>query len=260
MHDTDSFILKQIDYKERDKILTFLTKESGKKAGILRGAKSFKSQNVSLTELFSHVHLHYVEKSNQDLVSIRKCNPIESYYPLRQDYEKYLYASYFTELILLFEIPPQDSPAFFQLYQTSLEHCQNKNTYPLIKFEFEMRFLHLLGIFPNLECCIQCQQKLWDSTRTSSLQRIRKPLLHQLDSREGGIRCPDCYHQHPDLVSLSPGTLAYLQHRYVNLLASNSIKIKETLQNLIELDQAFGVYFRHILGKKPKSHAFLSIQ
>ena len=244
--------------EEKDKIITFLTRENGKKAGIIYGAKSLRSQNVSSSEPFSKVKIIYVEKANRDLVSIRKCDIIDSYYPLRQDYQKFLFMSYVTELLLMCVIPPHDSEAFFELLEQSVMNFTETPSCPLAKLDFEIQLLGILGIFPNLEQCMQCHQTLWNTSSAHS-QRVRFPQKHQFDSRQGGVLCPNCLHAHPDAVPISPGTLAYLRHQGSNRAASPGSKVRETLQNLIELNQVFFVYFRYHLGKTPRSHVFLKM-
>jgi len=194
------------------------------------------------------------------LLEIRKCDLIESYYHLRQDYEKFLYANYFIELITIAEIPPQDSLQFFNLLYNILEQCKETTNCAITKLEFEQHFLKLLGLFPNLDHCMQCEEPLWTRTSGGNL-RIRFSTAHQLDSRQGGIRCPQCFIQNPDVTQLSSGTLAYWKNRFIlSDKSTHSVKIKETLQNLVELDQAFFVYIRYYLGKSPKSHALLKMK
>ena len=71
--ETDGIVLKTMDFKEKDCILTFLTTKAGKKAGILHGGKSLRSGNAAKAELFVLNHFEFSEKPNMDLVRIRKC-------------------------------------------------------------------------------------------------------------------------------------------------------------------------------------------
>ncbi|MGB0295354.1 MAG: DNA repair protein RecO, partial [bacterium] len=42
-HNEEGIILRPVDFRERDRILTFLTREQGKISGIVHGARSLKS-------------------------------------------------------------------------------------------------------------------------------------------------------------------------------------------------------------------------
>ena len=88
--ETDAIVLKTMDFKEKDSILTFLSRDAGKKAGILYGGKSLRSGNAARAELFVINHFEYSEKPSADLVRIRKCELLESFPPLRKNYSKFL--------------------------------------------------------------------------------------------------------------------------------------------------------------------------
>ena len=88
--ETDAIVLKTMDFKEKDSILTFLSRDAGKKAGVLHGGKSLRSGNAARAELFVINHFEYSERPSTDLVSIRKCELLESFPLLRKNYLKIL--------------------------------------------------------------------------------------------------------------------------------------------------------------------------
>jgi hypothetical protein len=65
--ETDGIVLKTMDFKEKDCILTFLTTKAGKKAGILHGGKTSHHREHQFWT-FREIHLkvphfpHYVPK------------------------------------------------------------------------------------------------------------------------------------------------------------------------------------------------------
>ena len=91
--ETDGIVLKTMDFKENDSILTFLTPESGKIAGVLHGGKSTRSGNSAKKELFVTNHLEFSIKTGAELVRIRKCELLLSHAQIRQNYKKFLHAS-----------------------------------------------------------------------------------------------------------------------------------------------------------------------
>ena len=76
--ETDGIVLKTMDFKENDSILTFLTPEAGKIAGVLHGGKSARSGNSAKTELFVTNHFEFGVKTGAELVRIRKCELLET--------------------------------------------------------------------------------------------------------------------------------------------------------------------------------------
>ena len=68
--ETEGIVLKTMDFKEMDSILTFLTRDVGKKAGVLYGGKSVRSGNAAKAEMFVLNHLEFSEKPGSDLPAI----------------------------------------------------------------------------------------------------------------------------------------------------------------------------------------------
>ena len=252
--ETAGIVLKTMDFKERDSILTFLTHDAGKKAGILHGGKSVRSGNAAKVELFVINHFEYSEKPSAEMVRIRKCELLESFPALRKNYAKFLHASYFSELLLQCEIPAVESQEYFDLLKDTLAQLSTAKTGIEIKFNFELQLLNLLGIQPNLETCVQCEGELWQKQSGRNLSpKFKVP--YQLDAGLGGIRCPKCCSSNSSAVYLHPGSLAFFRERHTSLHASSAIR--PTHNNLKELDQAIFVYFRHYFGRDLKSHALL---
>jgi DNA repair protein RecO (recombination protein O) len=252
--ETAGIVLKTMDFKEKDSILTFLTHDAGKKAGILHGGKSVRSGNAAKVELFVINHFEYSEKPSAEMVRIRKCELLESFPALRKNYAKFLHASYFSELLLQCEIPVVESQEYFDLLKDTLAQLSTAKTGIEIKFNFELQLLNLLGIQPNLETCVQCEGELWQKQPGRNLSpKFKVP--YQLDAGLGGIRCPKCCSSNSSAVYLHPGSLAFFRERHTSLHASSAIR--PTHNNLKELDQAIFVYFRHYFGRDLKSHALL---
>ena len=107
--ETDGIVLKTMDFKENDSILTFLTPEAGKIAGVLHGGKSARSGNSAKKELFVKNHLEFSVKTGHELVRIRKCELLVTHTQIRKNFSKFLHACYLSELLLFCEIPVVES-------------------------------------------------------------------------------------------------------------------------------------------------------
>ena len=143
--ETDGIVLKTIDFKEKDSILTFLTRDVGKKAGVLHGGKSMRSGNAAKAELFVLNHFEFSEKMNNDLVRIRKCELLDSYPLIRRNYSNFLHANYFSELLLKCEIPEIDSRDYFEIFKKTISKLSKSNNGIEIKFNFEIKTATLNG-------------------------------------------------------------------------------------------------------------------
>ena len=252
--ETAGIVLKSLDFKEKDCILTFLTRDFGKKVGILHGGKSIKSGNAAKSELFVLNHFEFSEKLNNDFVRIRKCDLLKSYPLLRRNYLNFLYANYFSELLLLPEIPENESKFFFDLLLNSILELSSPETVLDLKFTFELQFIKLLGIEPNLENCTQCDGEIWAKISPSTI--LPKFLSsYQFDARLGGLRCPKCLTGNKFASTLNYDSIVFFYSRQKR--GQNFEEITPNTNILIELDQAFNLYFNFFFGKVLKSYPIL---
>tara|TARA_Y100001970_G_C14244779_1_gene867376 strand:- start:1064 stop:1855 length:792 start_codon:yes stop_codon:yes gene_type:complete len=252
--ETEGIVLKTMDFKEKDIILTFLTKDLGKKAGVLHGGKSISSGNAAKAELFVLNHFEFVEKMNNDLVNIKKCELINSFQLLRRNYTNFLHANYFSELLLKCEIPEIESNNYFEMFKKTISKLVKSNNGVEIKFDFELKLMKFLGIIPYFEKCIKCNGHIWER-HSKKIPIPKYSKIYQLDASLGGIRCPKCRIMDSVVTDLNPGSIAFFYSKQKN--EQNNSLIKPTFNNLKELDKAFLIYFRYFFGKNLRSHALL---
>ena len=252
--ETEGIVLKTMDFKEKDIILTFLTRDLGKKVGILHGGKSLRSGNAAKAELFVLNHFEFFEKINFELVRIKKCELLDSFKSLRRNYLNFLFANYFSELLLKCEIPETESLSYFEMLKKTISELSNNNNGIEIKFDFELNLMKFLGIVPQLDKCIKCSNDIW-KLFFGKKRQSNFPNLYQLDPSLGGIRCPKCRIVDSTVSDLNPGTMAFFYSRQKN--DQNNSLVKPTLNNLKELDKAFLIYLRYFFGKELKSHTIL---
>jgi DNA repair protein RecO (recombination protein O) len=247
-HNEEGIVLRPVDFRERDRILTFLTSEQGKVSGIVHGARSLKSQNRAATEPLVLARFDYVERRQTAMVKIEQCETLDLFPAIRKDYSRFFHASYFVELLLLTEIPPTESSLYFNWLTNILKTLQNEPADLFRKAIWEWNFLCLLGVQPQLDCCQVSGQPLPPDCIPA------EKVFYQLDARLGGIRSPSHTEQSPDVAWLSTGTVIGLRQ-----LATGNSQWKPTKLNLRELHKAMLVYLRFHLGREPKSHGLVSV-
>ena len=248
-HNEEGIVLRPVDFRERDRILTFLTREQGKVSGIVYGARSLKSQNRAATEPLVLAQFDYVERRRTAMVKVEHCEALDLFSAIRKDYSRFLYASYFAELLLLTEIPSTEAPLYFNWLSSILETLKNEPADLFCKAIWEWNFLCLLGVQPQLDCCQISGQPLPPDFLPS------EQVFYQLDARLGGIRSPGYTEPNSDAAWLSIGTVVGLRR-----LAAGEIQWQPTKLNLRELHKAFLIYLRFHLGREPKSHGLIPIR
>ena len=160
---SECIILRNQDFGERDRLVTFLTAESGRVRGIVKGSRKLTSRGVGSFEPFGRGLMHYVPKASGGLVTIRKCDPLPPYLYLSGDYDAYLYAGYLSELVELCPIESAEAAPLFDLLTETLNvlcEAGSPRRLPLLRLRFELRFLELLGVQPHWRQCCRCGRAL----------------------------------------------------------------------------------------------------
>ena len=258
---SEALVLKSTPYLEKDFITVFLTKEFGKKTGRLRGARSLHSPYRGMGEPFIRMSLQFNEKESSNIVSIRSADLLESHQALRKQYNAFLHASYFTELLLHCIIPENESYSYYALLnKVFLELCadqrlSHEQRHEVVRLNFELSLLFLLGVFPQLEHCVICSRQIWRKEKERPV--LNRKESHFFDVLQGGLRCHECSNGLWGLIQLKPGTIFYLIQWLKSQLNSQPMGIFPTRRNFIDLEILTCTCLRHHLHRFPKSHALL---
>ncbi|MEG1541065.1 MAG: DNA repair protein RecO, partial [Oscillospiraceae bacterium] len=176
---TRALILREVKYKEADKILTVLTEDEGKLTVSARGVMRKGSKLSAACQLLTFSEMTLFQ--NRGKWSLNEAQPIEQFLGLREDIASLALGSYFAEL--LEAVSDEDSPnvRLLQLGLNSLFALSRGLYDPRhIKAVFELRLLCLSGYEPALDCCDNCGD-----------EELQKPYFSTLG---GGVLCGKCAH------------------------------------------------------------------
>ncbi len=152
---TKALVLREVKYKEADKILTVLTEREGKLTVKARGAlrKGCKYGAAAQALCYSEMTLF----GNAGKWSINEAETIEQFLPLRDDITALALASYFAEMLEAVSDEDSPSPEILQLGLNSL-YALSRALCPqaLIKAVFELKLMCLCGFEPQLDVCPTC--------------------------------------------------------------------------------------------------------
>ena len=252
---SECIILRAQDYAERDKLVSFLTPESGMLKGIVKGSRKLTSRGVGSFEPFSRGLIHYIPRSPGGLVTIRKCDPRPPYLYLRQDYHSFLYAGYLAELVALCTIENREAEPYFTLLADTLDAlCEPgpARRLPLLRLRFELRHLDLLGYAPDWRNCRQCGSALLREGKDGGVEAVFDG-THGFNVQLGGVLCPPCDTGGRRVLKISPGALVFLE----NWRGGGHATIRPTRSILQELEDAVTAHLIHHLERKPRSLALL---
>ena len=152
---TRALVLREVKYKDADKILTVLTEDEGKMTVKARGAlrKSCKFGAAAQMLCFSEMTLF----GNAGKWSINEAETIEQFLPLRGDIAALALGSYFAEMLEAVTDEDSPNPELLQLGLNSLYALSRKLYAPEhIKAVFELKTMCLSGFEPQLDACPVC--------------------------------------------------------------------------------------------------------
>jgi DNA repair protein RecO (recombination protein O) len=149
-------ILDVVDLHDRDRIVTFLTREWGKKRGVAGGARTRHSRFGGQLQPLAKAQVTWFEKEGRDLVRISSVELVRTAHPLQGDLEGILLGSYLADHLLEFAQENEASDHLYRLLDSTLEALLAGVDRDLAARYFEAWMLRLAGIFPAPRTCPSC--------------------------------------------------------------------------------------------------------
>ena len=152
---TQGIVLRGVDYKESDKILTVLTRDGGKLTVRAKGCRRKGSRLAASVQLLAWSDMTLFEY--RDRYTLNDAEPLELFWGVRSDVEKVALGSYFAEVTEAVSGEEQADPAVLSLLLNSLYALDKLDRpLPLVKAVFELKLLSLIGYEPLLDACAVC--------------------------------------------------------------------------------------------------------
>ena len=172
-------VIRTVDYRDNDRILTLFTAESGRVDAKARNCRKATSPLLACTQPFTYGEYQLFFHKNKYIVD--QGEVLESFYPLREDVEKYAAASLCAALCLEGVQAEESSEAVFSLLYHTLSFLTYVDGDPGdLTACFLIRFLALVGFRPAITQCAICGRDLRDD-----------PVIRFLGDK-GGAVCAAC--------------------------------------------------------------------
>jgi DNA repair protein RecO (recombination protein O) len=152
----EALILDVADLHDRDRIVTFLTREQGKKKGVAKGARVKHSRFGGQLQPLARVQVTWFEKEGRDLVRISSVELVRTAHPLQEDLEGILLGSYLADHVLEFAQEEEGSDHLFRLLDSTILALLAGVDRDLATRYFESWVLRLAGVFPAPWDCPGC--------------------------------------------------------------------------------------------------------
>ncbi|MBQ9412272.1 MAG: DNA repair protein RecO [Oscillospiraceae bacterium] len=147
---TKALVLREVQYREADKLLTVLTEDEGKLTVKAGGALRKSCRYSAASQAFSYSEMTLF--GNRGRWSLNEAETIEQFLPLRAELGKLALATYFAEVLEAVADEDSPQPALLQLGLNSLHALSTLRWTPEhIKAVFELRCMCLAGYEPMLD-------------------------------------------------------------------------------------------------------------
>jgi DNA repair protein RecO (recombination protein O) len=153
---TPAVVVRTRAFGESDKIVTFLTRDLGKIAGIAKGARRSKRRFVNVLEPFTHVDVTLRIRPGYDLAFVNACVLRDAPISLARDLVKFAYASYVLELTDRMVREREAGPETYELVRDAIALLERGDAEPGVLRAFELHLLRLTGYEPELDRCRRC--------------------------------------------------------------------------------------------------------
>ena len=164
---TGALVIRHADYGDSNRMVTLITPKYGKIEAVARGCRRLKSPIVNAAELFTSGEYTLFERNGR--YSIEQCQISESFFALRQDYDRLVHGVYWLRLLDALVQPDLPAEEIFPLSLRALAYLNFSELPPaLITFAFEAHLMALEGLSPRVDSCVKCGQPLEGEARFSA--------------------------------------------------------------------------------------------
>lgn len=190
-----AIVIKNIDYRESDKLVAVFDQHKGKFQALAKGVKKPGSSLRPCIQPFCHSHLFVSKGKSLDVITQGQL--LNFYGGIRDDLGRTVQAIYMMELLDKTLMDHVALPRLFQLTCQVLSTMDQQEVHPLLIRYYEQVLLSELGYRPILNQCVACQGT--------------EHLAGWFSLTEGGLVCERCIQPEENMFKLQPDTLSLLR-------------------------------------------------
>jgi len=208
---TQGVVLRYTNINESDRILTVFSPELGKIPVMSRGCRRPKSRFLASSQLFCYSE--FVLTRYRDLMIMTQAEVKTAFFDIRNDLERFAYASYILNIVDEAVNPGEENYHLFALLLKTLSYLSFSDIQPEdITAVFELKLMELIGYRPELETCVLC------GTLPETVVKPRYQGQTQAQSGSlfsvfhGGIVCRACATDAGRVFPFTPESLSCMKH------------------------------------------------
>lgn len=155
MEQLHGLVVREVDYRDNDKIITILTDKLGKISANVPGGRSIKSKRMAACGLFCYSTFSLSRRGSHYIVS--QASLIENFYRIREDVVRLSMGYYIAQLAEGVSEENLENEDLLRLTLNTL-FVLAKGKVPLlqVKAVYELRLMCDIGQMPDLVACREC--------------------------------------------------------------------------------------------------------
>jgi DNA repair protein RecO (recombination protein O) len=244
-----AIVIRQVDFSESSRVVTFFSREFGKFAALAKGARRLKGPFDAALDLLSECRVVFIKKSSGALNLLTEARLSNRFQPQNSDASRRLnslYGGYYiAELLNGLTEDFDPAPDLFDLSVLSLAALTAPEPGPItVIIHFEISLLHLIGLLPNLSECSIC----------GGTAQQTGHYAHWVS--QGGLICHDCRREEYSGTSISAGSLEILR-RLSESTPDQITRLKLNPQQTAECHRLALSAITQAMGRKPTTLRYL---
>ena len=191
-----AIVLRYANYRDHDRMLTLLSPTRGRMEVLSRGCRRPRSPLLNASELFALGDFQVSIK--QERATLVSANLLETFYPLRADFDRLAVGVYLLNLAEAAAQPGQNCQELFLLLLHTLSRLtfSDQEWKPLLA-GFLLHYAAAGGYKPRLMHCVTCGRRMTPQERA------------WFDLGEGGLSCEGCHAR--QAVPLAPEQVRWMR-------------------------------------------------
>ena len=183
---TEGIVLRQRKIAGNKRIIVIFTRQYGK---ISAGTSiNEKSRSRSALALRPFTFAEYELFKGRDAYSINTASARRSYYSIGEDLDRFMNASSFIDYLDKVTAEGEPLPGLYDLSLEFLESASRaEKGADTLLLAFIVRSLSILGVSPELRCCVSCGKSLDEIAEQEGTDSFRR-----FSVTSGGIICAEC--------------------------------------------------------------------
>ena len=177
---TEGIVIRQADFSESSRVVTFFTRDFGKISALAKGAKRLKGPFEAAIDLLTRCQIVFLHKSTDRLDLLTEAKLVQRFGPDVRDVNVHYAGLYVAELLNSCSEQFDPAPAWYDAAVATLDRLRMTGDYRLELLRFELFTLQVLGLLPEFEYC-RCGRPVEDD-------RSRWSVWIQ----QGGLLCDQC--------------------------------------------------------------------